>query len=59
MPKLPDPNVCRTRIQSHELWECLVENALTCPYNINIGAECYCFHFNNRHYEAYGPGVQK
>jgi hypothetical protein len=50
--RFPDPIICRTRIQSYELWECMVENAITCPYNINIGAEYYCFHRDKSDYDT-------
>ena len=41
---LPDRKTCRTRPSDSELWECLVEKAKSCPFNLNLGAEYYCLH---------------
>ena len=41
---LPDLKTCRTRPSDGELWECLVEKAKSCPFNLNLGAEYYCLH---------------
>lgn len=41
---LPDRRTCITRPTDSELWECLVEKAKSCPFNLNLGAEYYCLH---------------
>lgn len=51
---LPDKKHCKTRYISDQLWECLVESSLVCPYNINLGAEYFCLHRNCKDYEDAG-----
>lgn len=51
---LPNKKHCKTRYISDELWECLVEDSLICPFNINLGAEYFCLHRDGEEYEDDG-----
>jgi len=51
---LPDKKQCKTRYLTDELWECLVENSLVCPFNINSGAEYFCLHHDSKEYADAG-----
>ena len=51
---LPDTKHCKTRYISDLLWECLVEDSLVCPFNINLGAEYFCLHRDCEEYEGAG-----
>lgn len=44
MPEKIDHKNCRTRPKMDDLWECLVNEALTCPYLIPYGTKRYCIH---------------
>lgn len=42
--QLPDCTICRTRHRFGNLWECLVDDPLYCPYMLEFGCKNYCRH---------------
>jgi hypothetical protein len=41
---LPDPAICRARVLSEDLPDCLVDNPTSCPYAYSVGTRCFCTH---------------
>lgn len=52
--EVPDAEICRTRYDSGNFWECLVdydEYAYTCAYVIGINSRHFCMHHDCRNFE--------
>jgi len=41
---LPDPTICRARILSEDLPDCVVDNPDSCRYVFSVGTRCFCNH---------------
>jgi hypothetical protein len=41
---LPDPGICMVRNHVDDIWECLVEQTLYCPYRLAFGYSLFCRH---------------
>jgi len=50
----PDYKQCKTHNRSDHLWDCLVDISLLCPFNIDLGTESLCLHYDCDKYEDAG-----
>jgi len=52
LPKLPDPEICKTRSVANNVWECLVADPALCRFLSRFGQGYYCNHSDRRCFES-------
>ncbi len=56
---LPDPNKCKTKLVSDDLWYCVNHSAYHCRYAIRLGNEYYCDHRERQNFKISDQAREK